>query len=192
MKNSIKLSTLVILVLSLVLFINASKKETSTLIGKQEAQIEQGKYLVDTYGCAHCHTPKKMTDRGPVKDETLWLSGHNSKAPMPEINASLVAKGWTLSNMDHTVHLGPWGLTYSANITSDDTGIGLWTLDHFKKSLREGKHKGLDNSRMVMPTMPWTDYVNMSDEDIESLFAYLKSTKPIKNVVPAYVPMDKL
>ena len=158
----------------------------------QEAKIEHGKYIVLTYGCAHCHTPKKMTDTGPVPDQSLWLSGHNSKAPMPVIDPSFVAKGWVASNMDHTAHLGPWGVSYSANITSDETGIGLWTLDNFKKSITQGKHKGMDNGRMVAPPMPWTDYMHMNDEDIESLFAYLKSTKPIKNVVTSFVPMDKL
>ncbi len=155
-------------------------------------KIAHGKYLVMTYGCAHCHTPKRMTDHGPVKDETLWLSGHNSKAPMPKMSPDIVALGLIASNMDHTARLGPWGISYSANITSDDTGIGLWTLDHFKRSMREGKHKGLENSRMVMPPMPWRDYVHMTDEDVESLYAYLQSTKPVKNVVPAFIPLDKL
>jgi hypothetical protein len=158
----------------------------------QEVKIEHGKYIVETYGCAHCHTPKKMTDRGPAKDKDLWLSGHNSKAPMPEIDPSLVAKGWVLSNMDNTAHLGPWGVSYSANITSDDSGIGLWNFDQFKASMTQGKHKGMDNSRVVLPPMPWTDYIQMNDEDLESLFAYLKSTKAIKNVVPTNVPIDKL
>ena len=155
-------------------------------------KIDHGKYLVITYGCAHCHTPKKMTDRGPVQDQNLWLSGHNSKALMPEIDPSLVGKGWVASNMDHTAHLGPWGVSYSANITSDDSGIGLWTFENFKNSMTKGQHKGLENSRMVAPPMPWTDYMHMNDEDLESLFAYLKSTKAIENVVPAFVPMDKL
>lgn len=190
-----KLSSILLLLffalpLTFVFLSFSEKGETQEI--SQEVKIEHGKYIVETYGCAHCHTPKKMTDRGPVQDKDLWLSGHNSNAPMPEIDPSFVAKGWVASNMDHTAHLGPWGFSYSANITSDDTGIGLWTLDNFKKSITQGKHKGMDNGRMVAPPMPWTDYMHMNDEDIESLFAYLKSTKPIKNVVPGFVPMEKL
>jgi hypothetical protein len=32
--------------------------------------------------------------------------------------------------------------------------------------------------------MPWQEYRKASDEDLRAVFAYLKSTKPIKNIVP--------
>jgi cytochrome c553 len=32
--------------------------------------------------------------------------------------------------------------------------------------------------------MPWFAYKNLSDDDLKAIFAYLKSTKPVKNVVP--------
>ncbi|NNF34734.1 MAG: diheme cytochrome c-553 [Saprospiraceae bacterium] len=164
-----------------------------TTVVTESERIEQGKYIVETFGCAHCHTPKKMTDRGPVIDESQWLMGHPADSEIPTIEKSeIFSRGWTYSNMDHTAHVGPWGISYGANITSDVTGIGAWSLDHFKKSLSQGKHKGMDNGRPVMPPMPWTDYVHMSDNDIESLFLYLKSTKPIRNIVPAYTPIDQI
>jgi hypothetical protein len=40
--------------------------------------------------------------------------------------------------------------------------------------------------------MPWFNYENILDEDIEAIFAYLKSTPPINNVVPLPIPPDKL
>jgi cytochrome c553 len=39
-----------------------------------------------------------------------------------------------------------------------------------------------------MPPMPWQQYRNLSDEDMRDIFAFLKSTTPIKNLVPAYIP----
>ena len=36
--------------------------------------------------------------------------------------------------------------------------------------------------------MPWPIYANISEADLEAIFAYLKSTKPAKYVVPAAIP----
>jgi len=33
--------------------------------------------------------------------------------------------------------------------------------------------------------MPWFVYKNMTDEDLSSVFAYLRTIKPVSNVVPA-------
>jgi hypothetical protein len=32
--------------------------------------------------------------------------------------------------------------------------------------------------------MPWPEIRHATDEDLKAIFAYLKSTKPIRNVVP--------
>jgi hypothetical protein len=40
--------------------------------------------------------------------------------------------------------------------------------------------------------MPWPSYGQLNDEDLSAIFAFLKSTKPVRNVVPAPIPPDKL
>jgi hypothetical protein len=60
----------------------------------------------------------------------------------------------------------------------------MWTEAQFKKAVTEGKLKGLDNTRPILPPMPWQAFKHLTDEEISSIFAYLKSTKPVKNVVP--------
>ncbi|MCB9297006.1 MAG: hypothetical protein H6559_28375 [Lewinellaceae bacterium] len=45
----------------------------------------------------------------------------------------------------------PWGVSYAANLTSDDTGIYLWTEAQFFRAIREGKYKGLEGSRPLLP-----------------------------------------
>jgi hypothetical protein len=40
--------------------------------------------------------------------------------------------------------------------------------------------------------MPWQNYIGMKDEDLKAVFAYLKSTKPVKNVVPSPIAPDKM
>ena len=86
---------------------------------------------------------------------------------------------------DFTSTLGPWGISFAANITSDATGIGNWKEEQFIKAIREGKSKGLEGNRSLLPPMPWFVYRNFSDVDLSAIFAYLKSTKPVKNIVPA-------
>ena len=54
--------------------------------------------------------------------------------------------------------------------------------------MREGKYKGLDNTRPLMPPMPVEAYKYMTDSDIEAIFVYLKTIEPIENVVPGYQP----
>jgi hypothetical protein len=48
--------------------------------------------------------------------------------------------------------------------------------------------KGLAGSRPMLPPMPWQMYKNMTDDELKAIFAYLKSTKPIHNVVPQPTP----
>ena len=86
---------------------------------------------------------------------------------------------------DLTSAVGPWGVSFSANISSDETGIGNWTEAAFINAMRHGKIKGLDNNRDMLPPMPWNNFAKFSDDDLKSIFAYLKSTTPVTNVVPA-------
>lgn len=159
-----------------------------------EALIEQGAYLTLAAGCDHCHTPKKMTPEGPAPDMDRWMMGFPADAPLPEIDTAALRPGsWTLFHPELTAAVGPWGLTYAANITPHETGIGTWSVEQFKKAIQEGKHKGLDNGRPIMPPMPWQPYSHaFSDADLEAMFAYLQSIEPIENVVPAFVPADVL
>lgn len=55
-------------------------------------------------------------------------------------------------------------------------------------ALRKGKYKGLENARDLLPPMPWFNFSHLTDEDLKAMFAYLKSTKPVNNVVPPPIP----
>jgi hypothetical protein len=103
-----------------------------------------------------------------------------------------VLKSWVLFNQSLTAFVGPWGVSFAANISSDETGIGNWTEEQFFKAIREGKYKGMDNTRPMMPPMPWTQYRTATDEDLRAIFAYLKSTPPVENRVPAPIPPTEL
>jgi hypothetical protein len=154
----------------------------------QEQLLSHGKYISLIGGCNDCHSPKIMTPEGPVPDTTRLLSGHPANDPLPK---TIPTTDWILFNQTTTAFVGPWGITYGANLTPDDTGIGNWTLDQFKTALRKGKYKGLETARPLLPPMPWQMFRHMNDHDMKALFTYLKSLPAVENVVPAVVAPDK-
>src|SRR5665811_446469 len=143
--------------------------------GGFESQVKWGEHLVMSIGCGDCHTPKKMGPMGPEDDSTLLLSGHPAKMPPPDVDRkAMESKGLVITN-DLTAWVGPWGISYSANLTSDETGIGTWNEDQFLFAIRNGKQKGLAASRMLLPPMPWQSLRNLTDDELKAIFSYLKS-----------------
>jgi mono/diheme cytochrome c family protein len=153
-----------------------------------KSQVEYGAHMVILMGCNDCHTPKKMGQFGPELDTALTLSGHPAKMPGFDIDRkSMAAKGLIVTS-DLTEWAGPWGTSYAANLTPDDTGLASWDLDQFKVAIRKGKYHGMENGRSLLPPMPWEMYKHMTDDEMAGVFAYLKSIKPIANLVPPPVP----
>jgi hypothetical protein len=150
-----------------------------------EELTKRGEYLVSAIGCDDCHSPKRMGPQGPEIIPELRLSGYPSDRPVQKADTNALKQGWMLFTPDLTSAVGPWGVSFAANITSDATGLGNWTEENFIKAMRTGKLKGSDNGRMILPPMPWFNFAKFSDQDLKSIFAYLKSTKPVVNVPPS-------
>jgi cytochrome c553 len=152
------------------------------------AAVARGRYLVTVGGCNDCHSPKINTPQGPQVDETRLLSGHPATQRLPAVPAGVVSptKWGALASNDETAWVGAWGTSFAANLTPDPTGLGNWTVDMFIKSMRNGKYMGI--SRPILPPMPWNWYGQMTDQDLASVFAYLKSLRPISNLVPEALP----
>jgi hypothetical protein len=148
---------------------------------------ERGKYLVNIMGCHDCHSPKLMGPQGPYPDPDRLLSGHPSSEPLPPLDPN-ANPGWAHLTMGLTAANGPWGTSFAANLTSDESGIGNWTEEQFKRAMKQGLYKGLEGSRPLLPPMPWQNFKDITDEDVHAIFTYLKSTKPVANVVPAPMP----
>jgi hypothetical protein len=166
---------------------------TNRLSAKDSAaRVIRGEYLVNTTGCDDCHSPKKMGPQGPELIPELRLSGFTKGNQIPSVDTKAIQKGWSLFGPDFTAAAGGWGVSFAANLTSDVTGIGNWKEENFIRAMREGKYKGLVGSRALLPPMPWFAYKNMSDEDLKSIFAYLKTTKPVNNAVPNPIPFGEI
>lgn len=86
----------------------------------------------------------------------------------------------------------PGGVVSSANITPDpETGIGSWTREAFVT-----RFKSYTDSGYVAPTvkggefqtvMPWSMYSGMKESDLEAIYDYLQTVKPVKNKVVKFV-----
>lgn len=69
--------------------------------------------------------------------------------------------------------------SWSSNLTSDPSGISYYDAAFFREVMRTGRAKG----RELSPLMPWIVFRNLSDEDLDALFAYLRAITPIKHVI---------
>src|SRR6266849_10296997 len=121
-------------------------------------RLTRGRYLVNGVGeCFACHGPYDSNAPGwpPVRGkEGSGLAGFSSSPG-----------------------------AVAANLTPDrETGIGNWTDDMLARAIREGvSHDG----RLIDPTiMPYEFYRSMSDEDLASVIAYLRSIPPFEMPSP--------
>ena len=160
---------------------------------KKMTPVERGRYFTMVGGCNDCHTPKKFGPNGPEADMTRELSGHPAGDKLKPVPANLIGpEGYgTVVNNHLTAWVGPWGVSYAMNLTPDkETGLGSWTEQMFVDTIRNGKHQG--TGRPILPPMPWNWYMNMTDEDLKGIYAYLQSLPPINNPIPEPTPADKI
>lgn len=74
---------------------------------------------------------------------------------------------------------GRGGAVTPSNLTPDATGIPYYDEALFVEAMRDGHVK----ARKLSPRMPWWVYRGMSDEDLKSLFAYLRTLKAVEHRV---------
>src|SRR5262245_27146257 len=121
--------------------------------------IKYGEYLAGPVAhCTECHTPRSADGR-------------------PD-RAKFVAGGLPFT--------GPWGKSYSANITPDrTTGIGSWTDAQIIAAIYGARRDG----QRILPPMPAPYYaIGFAAEDMRAIIAYLRSLPAVSNVVPPAVP----
>lgn len=77
----------------------------------------------------------------------------------------------------------PVGTIYSSNITSSiEHGIGYWSAEDLRRALHEGiAAKGY----RLFPAFPYTSFTRMTDEDVDALYAYLRTVAADEYQPPA-------
>ena len=124
-------------------------------LSADETLLERGTYLMEGIAaCGNCHTPK------------------NSDAS--DIDGMAYAGSFVIES--------PVFKAYAPNITMDiETGIGSWSDEEIIRSIRDGIRP---DGTLIGPPMPSPVYALMSDQDVKAIVAYLRTVKPVKNVVP--------
>ncbi|MCB0746673.1 MAG: cytochrome C [Ignavibacteriae bacterium] len=138
---------------------NPEPIEKSMLTNK----LEYGKYLVNIGACEDCHTQMD----GGNKVEGMSFAG-GFEIPMET-----------------------GGACRAANITPDlETGIGSWSKEMFIKRFKFYENNdSLDVKHgEVNSEMPWSIYARMTEEDLGSIYDYLRTVTPVKNKVSHFKP----
>ena len=137
----------------------ASAPPSKITVNASPERVARGKYIYMLADCDGCHSPtnRQLYDNPPV--EGMQAAGQ----PFP----------------DRTTP----GTIVVANITPDrQTGIGNWTDGEKIRAIREGISR---DGHMLFPIMPYSSFRHMSDDDVQSLVAYLNTLSPVRNSLPA-------
>ncbi|MHA8064475.1 hypothetical protein [Aquirufa aurantiipilula] len=100
-----------------------------------------------------------MGPKGSEIIPELLLSGYPSNRPIIKFDSPLIKQGFAQLYPDLTAAAGPWGVSFAANLTPDESRIGNWTEDQFKLALNKGKYKELEHERMLLLLMPWLNFL---------------------------------
>jgi mono/diheme cytochrome c family protein len=138
-----------------------------------EDLVARGEYIVSTSGCHDCHAPFVMGPNGPEPDMTRALSGHPADIVI-DAPAALSPPWGAAANETNTAWSGPWGVSFTANLTPDpETGVLRgFSEEQFIQTIRTGRHQG--QGRPILPPMPWPVYAQLTDQDLKAVFAYLR------------------
>jgi len=123
-------------------------------------RIARGKYLVEVVAhCEGCHSERDFSRFGGP----LVSSGRGKGFVFP-------------------ADLGLPGSVVAPNITPDrETGVGAWTDGEKIRAIRDGVSR---DGHALFPMMGYPRFRNMSDEDVESVAAYLNTLAPVRNPLP--------
>ena len=72
----------------------------------------------------------------------------------------------------------PFGTVYASNLTPDaKTGIGNWSADAFWRAMHNGRS---NDGRLLYPAFPYPNFTQLTREDSDAIFAFLRSQAPVE------------
>jgi len=130
------------------------------------------------------NVPEPITTAVPNPDSSTAISRGAYLATLGACSDCHTAQegGQAIAGLDFAggfVLDGPTGTVASSNITPDASGISYYDESLFLHALREGKV----GARQLNAAMPWYFFGKMSDEDLKSILAYLRTLKPVSHRV---------
>ncbi len=128
-------------------------------------------------------TPERIARGKYIFQNLSDCDGCHSQRDFSRVGAPVVPSGRGQGNELSALLHGLPGTVVAPNLTPDpETGLGKWTDGEKIRAIREG----VDNTgRALFPMMPYPGYRNMSDDDVQSVVAYMNSLPPVRNPLPA-------
>ncbi|WP_225781648.1 cytochrome c [Xenophilus sp. Marseille-Q4582] len=78
----------------------------------------------------------------------------------------------------------PFGTVYAGNLTPDErTGIGAWNAAHFWRAMHHGRSR---DGRLLYPAFPYTSFTQITREDSDALYAWLRTLPPVQQANRAH------
>lgn len=160
--TGILLSLFIIVVAGAVIYLNTAypnvEPPADITIHSTPEMILRGDYLANHVAvCIDCHSDRDFSKfSGPVVKGTE-------------------GKGGMLVDEEHGIP----GKVYMKNITP--AAIGDWTDGELIRAITMGVNK---KGEALFPMMPYPHYNEMTEEDLHSIIAYIKTLKPIEGTYP--------
>lgn len=128
----------------------------------KDEPLQYGRYLVKMAGCVDCHSKR---EKGAIIPGSEFGGGMEFRQPSGTVRAP--------------------------NITPDmETGIGPWSREMFIRKFRQYADSSyvplILNKNDLNTPMPWTMYGGMDEKDLDAIYTYLASLKPVTNEVKRY------
>jgi len=133
----------------------------NNMMPSEADKVAYGGYLIGVADCVTCHSP--LTQHGPDVMGRPFAGGYTFELPTNKVQ--------------------------SANISPDSaTGIGTWTEERFmNKFLPYREEKGYNYDPGHQNTiMPLSILAGMTDSDLKAIYAYLRTVKPMTNMVEKF------
>ncbi len=154
---------LAVVIIAFLFYFNASFPKAEPVpnikVEITPARIARGEYLANNVaGCMDCHSQRDYTKyAGPIIPFTRGQGGERYDGPMA----------------------GVPGVIYAYNITP--AGIGNWSDGELIRAITTGVTK---DGKALFPLMPYINFNHLSQEDLYSIVAYIRSLKPVENKIP--------
>jgi mono/diheme cytochrome c family protein len=138
----------------------ASLGSEAAASGISPARVARGQYLVNLCECFVCHSPLEKTRYETPVKHRLG-AGDIINAKQRKV---------------------------APNLTPDRaTGAGSWSDAQLVRAIRKGiSHDG----RQLSLAMPYDYFSVMTDDDVASVVAYLRSLPAVRNTLPKWIPTD--
>lgn len=157
-KNFIKKSIIIFALLKLSACSSSEAADQTLKIEQTPERIARGKYLAEHVSdCMSCHST--TTDKYFARPVVEGTEG----------------KGGLLFGHEN----GFPGELYTRNITP--YALKDWSDGEIVRAITQGRSK---DGHALFPIMPYTFYGKMSQEDIYSIVAYIRTLKPVESTIP--------